>query len=292
MAAPILVTGATGTIGRHVVADLMAADVLVRAAGRTADGVARILGDAVEAVALDFTDDTTWDAAFSGVETVFLMRPPQLSNVGRDMVPALEAAKRAGVRHIALLSLQGAESNTVVPHAKIEAWLRSSGLDWTFVRPSFFMENLTTTHLTDIRDRGALMVPAGDGATSFVAASDVAAVASAALLDPAAHRGMAWTPTGSQALTYAEVADAISNTLGRDVRYARPGVLRYARHARRTLGMPWGMVLVTVAIYSVARAGRAGGRTDDVRTVTGRDPVQFSDWASAHADEWRLPVVP
>ena len=286
MTTTVLVTGALGNIGAQVVAHLKDADVSVRASGLDATAVADRFGSAVTAVSLDFTDPATW-SAFDGVERMFLMRPPQLSNMARDMIPALEAARSSGVRHIVLLSLQGAEHNKVVPHAKLEAWLRSSGLAWTFVRPSFFMENLSTTHRSDISDRDEIMVPAGGGRTAFVAASDVAAVAAAALLDPTAHQNVAWTPTGPQALTYGEVARTLSDVLGRQITYAKPGVLRYARHARRQLGMSWPMVAVTCGIYTVARLGRAGGLTDDVRTVTGREPVSFEVWAREHAEVWQ-----
>ena len=286
MLTPTLVTGALGNVGREVVEGLLGADVSVRAASRDAGAVSDRFGSSVTAVALDFTDPATW-SAFDGVERLFLMRPPQLSNIARDMIPALEAARSAGVRHIVLLSLQGAERNKVVPHAKIEAWLRDSGLDWTFVRPSFFMENLSTTHSSDIADRGEIMVPAGGGHTAFVAAPDVAAVAVAALLDPAAHRNIAWTPTGPQALTYGAVAQILSDVLGRKITYGKPGVLRYARHARRYLDMPWAMVAVTCAIYTVARLGKAGALTHDVRAVTGREPVSFEVWAREHAASWQ-----
>ncbi|GAA4890702.1 hypothetical protein GCM10025789_04060 [Tessaracoccus lubricantis] len=186
-----------------------------------------------------------------------------------------------------LLSLQGAERNRVVPHATLEAWLRGSGLDWTFVRPSFFLQNLTFTHVGDIRDRGELVVPAGRGATAFVDADGVAAVVVAALLEPRAHRHRAWTPTGPEALTYAQVASILSRVLGRRIAYSSPSAVRYAAHARRTLGMPAGMVAVTTAIYTVARLGRAGGLTDDVRTVTGRDARSLEDFARRHAAEWQ-----
>ncbi|MDA9912931.1 NmrA family NAD(P)-binding protein [Candidatus Nanopelagicales bacterium] len=172
------------------------------------------------------------------------------------MAPALQAAQTAGVQHVVLLSLQGAEGNKVVPHAKIEAWLRASEMDWTFIRPSFFMENLSTTHASDIRDRNEISVPAGKGKTSFVAASDVAATATVALLDPETSRGKAWIPTGSQALAYAEVATILSQVLGRKIIYTKPGVPRYMLHAHNALGMPWPMVLVTTAIYTVARLSR------------------------------------
>jgi uncharacterized protein YbjT (DUF2867 family) len=281
---PILITGSLGNIGREVTRQLLAVGRPVRAVDLDPAAVQNAFPDA-ECARFDFTDPQTW-SVFDGVDVVFLMRPPALSNIARDMVPALEAAKRAGVRHMVLLSLQGAENNKVVPHAKIEAWLRDSGLDWTFVRPSFFMENLSTTHRSDIRDRDCLMVPAGKGKTAFVAAHDVASVAAVALQHPAHHINKAWTPTGPQALTYYEVASILTDVLGRPIRYGKPGAIRYLRHATKQLDLPLAMALVTTAIYTVARLGKAGGLTDDVRTVTGTAPIAFADWAAEHRSLW------
>ena len=291
---PVLITGATGTIGARVVEGLRSAGVPVRVATRhpgstpasAVDG-ARPDTALFDTVRFDFTDSDTWAAAFDGVRTAFIVRPPQVSNVRRDMIPALEAARDAGVRHLVLLSLQGVEGAPFVPHAKLEAWMRESGLHWTFVRPSFFMENLTGVHASDVRDRDRIVVPAGRGRTSFVAAADVAAVAVAALAHPEAHLDRAWTPTGSEALTYSEVAEALSAALGRDVAYARPGAWRYAAHARRVLGLPWAMVGVTTALYTVARLGRAAGLTDDVMGATGVPPITLAQWAAEHAAVWK-----
>jgi uncharacterized protein YbjT (DUF2867 family) len=148
------------------------------------------------------------------------------------------------------------------------------------------MQNLTTTHVTDIRDRSEIVLPAGSGATAFVDAHDVAAVAAVALLDPSAHSDRAWTPTGPQALTYTEVAASLSVALGRNVTYRRTGMTAYARHARTVLEMPMGMVLVTTAIYTAARLGRAGGLTDDVVTVLGRSAVSFEAFARRERNTW------
>jgi len=282
----VLVTGATGNAGSQIVELLLAAGVTVRAAASSVEAVRARFGDRVEAVALDFTDPATWQVAYSGVHRMFLMRPPHLGKPKKQMLPSLEAAKTAGVEHVVLLSLQGAEHNTVVPHHALEVWLRESGLSWTFVRAAFFMQNLTTTHLTDVRDRDTIMVPAGDGATAFVDVRDVAAVATEALLNPEQHRNTAWTPTGPRALTYAEIALTLTEVLGRPIGYPRPGLVRYARHARRVLGMPWGMVGVTCAIYTIARLGRAGGLTGDVLVVTGHDPVSFREFAEREAECW------
>jgi uncharacterized protein YbjT (DUF2867 family) len=282
--ATVLVTGATGNVGRPLVEELRRRGADVRAADRdpTRQG-----GDGnVARVRFDWQGADTWDDAFAGVERVFVLRPPHLSKPRTEMVPALERAKALGVRHVVFLSLQGAENNRVVPHRQVEDWCRSSGLDWTFVRASFFMENLTTTHRSDIRDRDELMVPAGRGATAFVAAADVAAVAAAALTEQG-HAGVAWTPTGDRAWTYDEIANVLSDVLGRPIRYARPGALRYLVHAVRRLRMPVAMAAVTLAIYTVARLGRAGGLTDDVRTVLGRRPISFEDWARDHRTDWQ-----
>ncbi|MEC5186002.1 uncharacterized protein YbjT (DUF2867 family) [Cryobacterium sp. MP_3.1] len=283
---PVLVTGATGNVGRVVVQELLDGGARVRATGRSVESVRRVFGDRVEAVALDFTDPTTWEAAFVGVQQMFLMRPPHLGKPKSQMIPALEYARDHGISQIVFLSLQGAEKNTIVPHAAIEAWLRDSGVAWTFVRASFFHQNLSTTHLTDIRDRDEIMVPARNGATAFVDVEDVGAVAAAALLDPSAHVNTAWTVTGNEAVTYAQIAEILTHELGRPIRYARPGILRYIVHARRKLGMPWGMVLVTAAIYTTARLGLAAGLTDDVRQVLGRDPVGFAVFAHRDRSVW------
>lgn len=285
----VLVTGATGNVGSQTVELLLAAGVPVRAAASSVEAVRSRFGDRVEAVALDFTDAATWGQAYAGVHQMFLLRPPHLGKPKKQMLPSLEAAKVAGVEHVVLLSLQGAEHNTVVPHHALEVWLRESGLSWTFVRAAFFMQNLTTTHVTDVRDRDTIMVPAGDGATAFVDVHDVAEVATEALLDPERHRNVAWTPTGPRALTYAEIATTLTGVLGRRIRYPQPGLVRYARHARRVLGMPWGMVAVTSAIYTIARLGRAGGLTEDVRIVTGHDPVSFREFAEREATQWAAP---
>jgi len=281
--APILVTGASGNVGRAVLRTLKASGADVRVSGRPG----RAGGDAsVGVVSFDFADPGTWSAAFRGVESMFLMRPPAIGNVRRDLLPAVGAARNLGVRHVVFLSLQGAERVKVVPLAAVENWLRSSGMSWTFVRASFFDQNLSTTQAKDIRDRDDITVPAGWGATAFVDADDVGAVAAAALLNPAAHAMKAWTVTGPRALTYQQIADILTTELGRPVRYSRPGLLRYVRHAHRKLGMTWGMVAVTAAIYTTARLGLAAGLTDDVRTVLGRDPVDFTEFAHRERRTW------
>ncbi len=281
---PILVTGAPGNVGTPLVGELLALGARVRVAAWDVDAARAAFGETVEIVRFDFADPSTF-AAFDGVERMFLLRPPQIADVKRVIGPALEAAKARGVQHVVFLSIQGAERNRIVPHRRIEDRLRGSGLDWTFIRAAYFMQNLSTTHAPDIRDRDEIYIPAGrKSRTAHVDVRDVAAVAARALVE-LGHAGRAYTPTGPAALTCDECAAILTDVLGRPIRYADPTPWRYWRRMHRR-GMPAAMIAVTLGIYTAARFGLAAGLTDDVERVTGRPPIDFATFARDHSAAW------
>ena len=281
---PILVTGAPGNMGTPLVGELLALGARVRVAARDVENGRSAFGETVEIVRFDFADPATF-GAFDGVERMFLLRPPQIADVKHVIGPALDAATARGVRHVVFLSIQGAERNRIVPHRKIEDHLRGSGLDWTFIRAAYFMQNLSTTHAADIRDRDEIYLPAGRGSrTAHVDVRDVATVAARALVEPG-HAGRAYTPTGPAALTYDECAAILSEVLGRPIRYADPTPWHYWRRMHRR-GMPAAMIAVTLGIYTAARFGLAAGLTDDVERVTGRRPIDFATFARDGRNAW------
>ena len=281
MSAPVLVTGATGTVGRNVVSILARSGVAVRAAARRPGQQSRL----VEPVSFDFHDPTTFAATFAGVRTAFVVRPPALSRV-RDLVPALRAASVAGVRHVVFLSVQGAGKIPFLPHAGVERWLRASPMAWTFLRPSFFDQNLVAVHAAEIRERGELTVPAGRGRTAFVDAVDVADVAALVLCDPFPHAGRAYTLTGSQALTYTDVAAIMSSELGRPICYTQLGLLRYVSHAHTELGLPGALVVATSIIYTTARLGLAASTTTDTEDLLNRPPTTVEQFVRRERDQF------
>ncbi|WP_102127026.1 SDR family oxidoreductase [Deinococcus planocerae] len=283
------VTGVPGNVGTPLVAELLARGARVRVLARRPDHARQVLGDVlgegalagVEFGHLDFGNRRTYVAAFRGVRRLFVTRPPQLSQVGRDMIPALDVALGAGVEQMALLSLQGVERLRFVPHAKLEAYMQESGARYTFLRPSFFLQNLTTTHLPELQ-RGEIYVPAGGGRTSFVDVRDVAE-AGAVVLTEGGHENRAYELTGSESLTYGEVAAHFSAVTGRPIRYADPSPLAFYRHLRAR-GVAPGQILVMEAIYGVARLGLAGRVTPDLARLLGRSPRTVDDFARDHAD--------
>ncbi|WP_265111673.1 NAD(P)H-binding protein [Halosolutus halophilus] len=277
---PVLVTGATGTVGRHVVDGLRdAPDVAVTAASRDPDRARDRLDCPV--VAFDVTDPTTFRDAFADVDALFLVRPPALSRVRRDIVPALAAAIGAGVDHVVFLSVIGADRNPLVPHARIESWLAESGVDTTFLRASFFMQNLSTTHREEIR-RGELPVPAGTGATSFVDARDVAAVAVETLRTGTTG---SYTLTGPEAIEYDAVCRRLSAMLDHEVTYDPPSLPRFCWSQYRS-GGSLVRAAVVAAIYTTVRLGLADRVTDDVRTVLGRPPIDFETFVRDYRSVW------
>jgi len=280
---PIVVTGATGNVGLDVARGLIAQGVPVRVAARDPERASTLFPSA-DVVRFEFGDDATYAATFEGARAVFLVRPPQVTAVKTQILPAIDAARAAGVRHVVLLSLQGADRNPVAPHRRIEDHLRAEGPAWTFLRPSFFMQNLSTTHRHDIAENDEVFVPAGRGRTSFVDTRDIADVA-VNVLTRAGHENRAYELTGSEALTYDEIAAILSRELGREIRYTSPSPWTFWRRMRRRGTAP-GYVLVMIALYTVCRLGLAQRVTPEMAELLGRAPRTFREFAHDHARAW------
>jgi uncharacterized protein YbjT (DUF2867 family) len=166
----------------------------------------------------------------------------------------------------------------------VEQFILEAGLPYTFLRPGFFMQNLSTTHRDDIREHGELFVPAGKGRTSFIDTRDIAAVGARTLLEDG-HEGKTYDLTGSEALTYAEVAELFTEVLGRPIRYPEPGALRFAA---RWYGrdVPASYIAVMTGIYTVCRLGLAGTLTRDTETLLGRAPISMRQFIQDHESCW------
>ncbi|NJM06892.1 SDR family oxidoreductase [Candidatus Gracilibacteria bacterium] len=283
--APILVTGATGNVGAALIPFLLGAGATVRAAVRAPAKEAERVPANVELVPFDFVVPDTFGPALDGVEQVFLMRPPALSNIRRDMLPFLTALKDHGVRQVVFLSLLGAEKNKVVPHARVEEALAKLELPTTLLRPSFFMQNLDTTHRLDIKDHNEIYVPAGNGRTSFIDVRDIAAVAARTLTEDG-HVGQAYPLTGSVALTYGEVAEIFTRVLARPITYPNPALPAFTARMR-SYGHAFDFIMVMIGIYTTARLGLAAFVSDDCERLLGRAPITVEQYVKDYRAVWQ-----
>jgi uncharacterized protein YbjT (DUF2867 family) len=284
MSSPILVIGALGNVGTEVVRQILARGGNVRAADMDVNKLKERFGESIEAVRFDFTDSSTFEATFRGVKRMFYMRPPHITNIQRDMVPSMDVAKRAGVTHVVFLSLIGIENTKYVPHYKVETYLRSINMQTTFLRCSFFMQNLNTTHRREIRERNEIFVPVGKAKTAFIDARDIGAVAAVTLLENG-HAGRNYDLTGSERLDYWEVARIMSEVLGRRITYRNPNPLYFLIETMRR-GTSFMFALVMTGLYTSTRFGMAEPITNEIERLTGKKPILFRQYVIDNKDAW------
>jgi uncharacterized protein YbjT (DUF2867 family) len=284
MSSPILVIGALGNVGAEVVRQVIARGGKVRAADINVNKLKERFGDSVEAVRFDFTDPSTYHETFKDVKKMFYMRPPHITNIQRDMNPSMDAAKQAGVVHVVFLSLIGIEKAKYVPHYKVETYLQQIGLQTTFLRCSFFMQNLNTTHCKEIQDKSEIFVPVGKARTSFIDARDIGQVAAVALT-VSGHAGKNYDLTGSEGLNYWEAAQIMSEILGRKITYRNPNPLHFLIETIRR-GTPFMFAVVMLGLYTSTRFGMAEPITHEVERLIGNKPISFQQYINDYKNSW------
>lgn len=279
----ICVTGASGTLSREVIQQLEQQEIAFRGAffsERTAV-LARARG--MESIAIDYNRPATLRAAFQGCHAVFLLGPNALNQVELEL-NAVEAARAAGVRYIVKQSVMGAadEAYSLAKiHRPIEKAIEASGLAWTFLRPNSFMQNAVTFMAPTIRAEGVFYSASGQARISHIDARDIAAAAVAALTTKG-HEGHSYTLTGPEPLTYDEMAEELSEALGRVIRHiSLPAAdLKVGMLAQ---GMPDAIADRLLDLERYFREEHASIVTDDVKRVTGREPGRLADYIRSTA---------
>jgi uncharacterized protein YbjT (DUF2867 family) len=280
----IALTASTGKIGTALLnaATATAArerDLTFRALARDP---ARLRSSAGEVRSFDFTEPATYGAAFEGVETLVLVSPSSPRQGATD-IAVVDAARKAGVRHVIKVSGEAADRATTRfggQHQISESHLRATGDGWTIVRPTFFMENLLG--LGAAIAAGTYPAPTGAARMSQIAVDDIAAVLLAIVTSPERHRGATYTLTGPAASTGDEIAAALAAARGHDVRHVDVLEDAFREDLARAGLDPWTLGGLLEA-YRRVRSGEASNLTDDVTRLTGRAPMDLATWARAHA---------
>lgn len=274
----ICITGAGGTVGREVVAELQRRGIPLRAAcfSPTSAEAARARG--AEVVMIDYARPDTLTSAFRGCDALFLLGPNHLDQTSLE-IGAVQAARDAGIRRIVKQSVMGAAADDYSlahVHRPVERAIEESHVDWTFLRPNSFMQNVVTFMRPTIVSQSAFYSASGDARISHVDVRDIAAVAVQALTEPG-HAGRAYTLTGPEATTYDELAAALSAELGRPIAHVSlpPDDLRGGMVAE---GLPEPLADRLLDLERYFREGRASAVTRDIERVTGRVARPFSEY--------------
>jgi uncharacterized protein YbjT (DUF2867 family) len=287
----VLVTGATGNVGSHVVRALLARGVAVRALVRDADSARGRLGGDPELAVGDLSDAGSVRRALDGVDRVLLSSADGPDKV-RHEAGVADAAAAAGVSLVVKASTMLAETGSPLPpldwNGRSEDHLRRSGLPVTLLRSGFYMTNLLMA-ADQVRGEGCIFAPAGEGRIAMIDPRDIGDVAAVVLSEPG-HAGRSYRLTGPEAITYGEVAGELSRATGADVRYVDVPE-HAARAGLEAAGMPGWLVEHLVRLFGLIRAGGLAETTGHVRLLTGRDPRSFADFAGDYADVFRPGAV-
>lgn len=280
----VLVTGATGTVGGEVIRSLQPhTDQVAIVAG------VRKLGDfrnneTVQEIRFDFEDSSSFEPALQQVDALFLLRPPQISQAKKYFEPIISAAQTQQVKHIIFLSVQGADTNSVIPHHTIEELIKPSGITYTFLRPAYFMQNFLTTLRKDLVEKHRIFLPAGKAKFTVIDVRDIGRVAAEAILHPEQHQNKAYNLTNQELLSFGEMARMLAKGLETPIRYESPNLVKFfITKKRQDVATP--MALVMIMLHYLPRFSSPPPISDSVQQITKQVPFTFEQFVRDHRDQ-------
>jgi uncharacterized protein YbjT (DUF2867 family) len=296
----ILVTGATSMVGREVVKQLLrntTKNVNIKAAGRSVENVNRVVNsDRIEPVQIDYYKPQTLKEAVKDVDRVFLVTPFQSDMVELTSNLLREIKNAGNIKHIVKLSvLRGddaaADSNIIADrlHRQAEKMIEDSGISYTCLCPTFFMQSFGNFFPQKIKDQSTFYLPAGDGKVSFVDVRDIAAIAVQALTNnkDGLHNGKAYNITGPEAISFGQAAIILSEQVGKKISYVSISE-DDARKGMKDIGWDEWRINFLIELYNIIRLGYLSEvYSSPVEEITGKRAISFSQFAKDYAETFR-----
>ncbi len=277
----ILITGATGNIGSQVIKLLVHEHVPMRALVRDVQRASTLKANGIELVQGEFEKPETLEAALAGVERAFLLLPSSPVQV-QQQCAFVDAARRAGVRHIVKLSGAGASEDNPQQfarwHWQVEQYIRQSGLAFTFIQPIYFMQNFLGKDTAEmIAQQQRFVVPVkADFKFNMVDARDIAAVVAKTLSEPG-HEGQTYVLTGPELLSSREQAEKFSQALGHLITFVELAPATF-KHILLGAGQPQWLAEGVIELFENLDTYV----TDTVERVAKKEPITFEQFIRDH----------
>ena len=274
----ILITGATGNIGFEVIRFLIKIDSpnKIIAGVRNIDKAKTVFKDnsKLDYVHFDFEDFETFDNALSGIDKVFFLRPPHISDIETYFLPLISKIKEKNINQIVFLSVQGAEKSKLIPHNKIERLIKEYGLDFIFLRPSYFMQNLTTTLISDIKTKRQIILPSGKAKFNWIDIENIGEIAAILLDKFNDYKNQAIEITGLENENFEKVTELINDSIDYPIKFVNVNPFRFYKIKKRE-GMAKGMIIVMILLHVLPRFQKEPKISDFYEKLTGKKPTDL-----------------
>ena len=272
----VLITGATGNIGQEVIQyiSVMNDEVETIAAVRNIEKAKSIFlnNSNLNYRKFDFGDQDSFNSAFEGIDVLFLLRPPHISEVEKYFNPLLESASGSGIQKVVFLSVQGAEKSNIIPHNKIEKLINSYEFDYIFVRPSYFMQNLTTTLLSEIQNSQTITLPSGKAKFNWVDTKNIGEATATLIALFEKYQNKAYEITGKEKRNFYEVAKLMTDVLRMKITYKRINPISFYFKKRKE-GLESGFAIVMTILHVLPRLQKEPEISDNFKMLTGKEPT-------------------
>lgn len=278
MSKRVLVVGASGFVGSELVR-------LLKRAEHEVKSVSSRQSVDPDVLTIDLTRGADLEAAFEGVDAAFLMAPPGKSDQHTLLSPQIRVASRKRLGTVVMLSAPGAGSERETPFRRAEIELEATDLDYTILRPNWFMQNFNSYWLGQINGDGRMRLPAGGARASFIDTRDIAA-ATAVLLTSGGGGRRTLDLTGPEALDHHQVAYELSAVIGRKIAYEDVSPSEFAAQLSDA-GVAPANVAYLNGIFAELKQGRREPVSLSFEEVVGRAPRRFADYAQDHRHHWK-----
>ena len=276
----ILITGATGNVGMAVIKSFSKLTHKLEIIAGIKDfskDKEKLTGYNIGFVKFNFMDATTYKPALDQIDLLFLLRPPQISDTNKYFKPLIEIAQQAGVKHIIFLSVQGVEKSNIIPHHKIEKMIVESKINYTFLRPAYFMQNFLGNLHTDLVNKKRIYLPARNAKFTLVDVHDIGDVATQIMINLGEHINKTYELTNNEKMTFGEMATQLSKILREKITYKSPNLFNFYQTKRKE-NIPFMLILVMMMLHYLPRFQKEPMITNCVKDIIGREPKGFIEF--------------
>lgn len=276
----VFVTGATGNIGREVVHFLLQnfSQIQVTAGVRNPQKSEAQFSEwqKVRFELFDFENAASYSSV-NGNDVLFLLRPPQISDVNKVFKPFLKKVHEHGIQKVVFLSVQGVEKSSIIPHHKIEKLIVEEGFQYVFLRPGYFMQNITTTLFDDIKSKRTIVLPSGNAVFNWIDIKNIGEVAAEAIGNFNSYQNTAFDITGNENLSFPEVVKIANHVISKPLFYKSKNPLRYFFYELKK-GTPAAFVMVKLMLHFLPRFQSPPPISATVKILTGKEPTTLNEF--------------